>query len=198
MCKKWLTGTWKIKPMQRKHLPILAALLLIVLLSSACQPALTEGWERVESESLGLSITMPEDWVVSYEDGALFLGSTQSAMDSKDFQEEAAVSITTATLSDLNDASTPEEIVETFMIPFNHTVEGLVVTQEITSLTLQDHPAANTAFEGVINENFGFYTFTAVVIEPEQSALMIFTADASADGHFADILAEIVASVTLK
>lgn len=184
--------------MHRNHLPLLAALLLTVLLLSACQPALEKGWERIESESLGISIAIPENWVMSYKDGALYLGSTQTAMDSQDFQGEAAVSITTATLSDLNDASTPEEILDTFMIPFNHTVEGLVVTQDIASTTLQNYPAANTAFEGVINEDFGFYTFTAVVIEPDQSALMIFTVDGSQDGHFAETLAEIVASITLK
>jgi len=179
---------------------VLAALLLIVLLLSACErePALEDGWKRVESQTLGLSVAIPEAWVVSFVEGAMYLGSTQAAMDSQDFQGEAAVSITPAALSDLKDASTPEEIVDTFMIPFNNAVGNLVVTQDITSTTLQGYPAAFTAFSGLIDQNQAAYTLTAAVIEKDQSALMIFTVDGSPDGHFADALAAIVASITLK
>lgn len=177
---------------------LLAALLLIVLLLSACEPALEEGWKRIESETMGLSVAIPETWVVSFAEGAVYLGSTQAAMDSQNFQGEAAVSITPAALSDLKDDSDPKEIVNTFMIPFNNAVENLVVTQDITSSTLQGYPAASIAFTGIIDQNQAAYTLTALVIEEDQGALMIFTVDGSQDGHFADTLADIVASLTLK
>ena len=144
------------------------------------------------------SVAIPEAWVVSFADGAVYLGSTQAAMDSQDFQGEAAVSITPAALSDLKDDSDPKEIVDTFMIPFSNAVENLVVTQDITSSTLLGYPAASIAFTGMIDQSQGSYTLTALVIEEEQNALMIFTVVGSEDGHFADTLADIVASITLK
>ena len=47
-------------------------------------------------------------------------------------------------------------------------------------------------------KKIGIYTLTALVIAEDQSALMIFTVDGSEDGHFADTLAKIVDSITLK
>jgi hypothetical protein len=183
---------------QQSRITLLAALLLLALLSSACQPALDEGWKLVESESLGIAIAVPDTWAVSFADGALYLGSTQNALDRQDFTGEAGVSITPASLSDLKDDTDPLEIVDTLMIPFSNAVENLVVTQEITSTTLMGYPAATTAFTGMIDQKQGLYTLTAAVMEKDQNALMIFTVDGSEDGHFAAILAEIVASVSLK
>ncbi|MBN2146937.1 MAG: hypothetical protein JW726_06095 [Anaerolineales bacterium] len=175
---------------------LLVGCLLLTVLLSACSEAEDSGWKRIESPSLHLSVSVPDDWVMSFESDVLYLSSSQEALDSKVYEEQAAVSLAITGLEELEGAAEPSEIVDNFLLRFSRTSDDLQVTSETTPGKVQGQPSASASFHGVIGEQEGDYTLTAIV--HDQQAIIIFTIDGSAEGSFAKILAQITSSVSFE
>jgi hypothetical protein len=127
---------------------------------------------------------------------ALFLASSQEALDSQALENQAAISISTSTTFDFNDTEDPIAIVNEFMSRFQSLGEGLEITQEAAKTTIQGQPAAQTTFKGNIAGQQGLFTLAAIVKDGQ--VIMIFSIDGSQNNQYAALIEQIINSVHFK
>ena len=170
--------------------------LCLALFLAGCTGGSGVPMKDYESANLGIALKMPESWVAEEVTGALYLASSQEALENQELTDQAAVSISTSTTVDFNNTEDPVAIVSEFMSRFNTVGEGLEITQEATKTTIQGQPAAQTTFRGVIANQTG--TFTLVAIVKGSDVIVIFSVDGSTDNQFAAIIDSITNSVRFK
>lgn len=171
-------------------------LLCLSFLLAGCSGANAVPMDDYESTDLGIVLGKPESWVLEEADGVLYMATTQDALDSQALEDQAAISISTSTTYDFNDMEDPVAIVNEFMSRFQSTNEGLEITQETAALTIQGQSAAQTAFNGTVANQPGFFTLSAIVRDGK--VIVLFSIDGSTDSHYAEVIQQVTDSLQFK
>ncbi len=153
-------------------------------------------WVPYTSETLGVTLSMPEDWITEEEEGNLYVASSRQFMETDTLEAGAGVIITAAAKEELPGMEEPVEILEFFLEFFGAGGDSDVeVISEATSMTIEGQPAAKAVIEGTMEGQAGTYYMYTVVGEANIAIVIAVDADETVD--YSETLERIATSIQL-
>jgi len=209
--KKTISVTGELIVKSRK-LVIIVSILLIILTSVVCgssgnsDPDATptpEPWVTHTSEARGLTLELPESWVVEDDEtgggnDTLNFANSKRALSANNFDGNAVGIVFIGNTGDFGGFDDPELLLNLFEEGFIGSAgeEGsLTITKETETLTIKGQQAASKTLEGSLDGKEGVYTLTTI-INGENVAIVI-AVDGS-EGELTDTLAKVVKTIEVS
>ena len=195
--------------MKSRKLIIIASILLIILTAVVCgssgnsDPDATptpESWVTHTSEARGLTLELPESWVVEDDEtgggnDTLNFASSKRALSASNFDSNAVGIVFTGNTGEFGGLDDPELLLNFFEEGFLGSAgeqANMTITQETKTLTIKDQPAASKTLEGSLEGKEGVYTLTTII--NGENVAVVIAVDGS-EGELTDTLAKVVKTI---
>ncbi|MCB0036019.1 MAG: hypothetical protein KDE51_18435 [Anaerolineales bacterium] len=178
--------------MNKHTIVTLLATSIVALFVSACTTAGGEEWTTHSSETLGISVDIPNEWVFKEENGELMIADSEANLDAQNISTGVGIVMQSESLETMG-VETMQELLDFFM-GFMTAEAPVEVVDEAQTVTINNLEAAQARVRGEIEGQNGTFTM-AFIDKGDGEAILALFVDATVTGDSTATIDQILQSV---